>query len=167
MLRLRPLTALDEEAFVAGHCAMAEEGFRFALWWEDGLLWEDYLALLDQKRRGLGLGVREVPTALLAADVDGEIVGRASLRFSLNGSLAREGGHIGYGVLAPYRRRGYATAILRDSIEIVEGFGIRPVLVTCNETNVGSVVVIERCGGVFDSTVENDDGVRVRRYWVG
>ena len=102
----------------------------------------------------------------LAAVVAGQVVGRTSIRHSLNEILAREGGHIGYSVLRDYRRRGYATEILRQSIVIARAVGADRVLVTCDDDNIGSATVIERCGGVIDSVTTSEDGRLVRRYWV-
>ena len=39
-------------------------------------------------------------------------------------------------------------------------------LVTCDDDNVGSATVIERCGGVLASKGEASDGTRIRRYWI-
>ena len=81
--------------------------------------------------------------------------------------LAREGGHIGYAVVPEHRRRGYATEILRQSLVIARAAGVDRVLVTCDDDNVGSATVIERCGGVFDSLVaRSGDGTLCRRYWI-
>jgi predicted acetyltransferase len=108
-----------------------------------------------------------VPTTFLVADVGGEIVGRTSIRHELNEFLAREGGHIGFGLVAKHRRRGYGTEILRQSLVIARAVGIDRVLVTCDDDNVGSAAVIERCGGVFDSLVEPTEGrTLTRRYWI-
>ena len=79
---------------------------------------------------------------------------------------AQWGGHIGYAVRPAFRRRGFATEILRQSLEITESLGIRRVLVTCNAVNVASARVIERCGGVLESIVPGEDGsMPKRRYW--
>ena len=86
--------------------------------------------------------------AFLVAEVAGQLVGRTSIRHELNEFLAREGGHIGYGVVAEHRHRGYATAILRISLIIARAVGIDRVLVTCDEDNVGSAAVIERLAHV-------------------
>ena len=73
-----------------------------------------------------------------------------------------------FSVRPAYRRRGFATEILRQSLVIARSVGIDHVLVTCDEENLGSSTVIERCGGVFDSVAKKDDGSgSVRRYWVG
>ena len=77
------------------------------------------------------------------------------------------GGHIGYGVRPASRRRGYATGILRQSLQVAGALGIGRVLITCDEDNLASAAVIERCGGLLDSTVPGEAGARAkRRYWV-
>jgi predicted acetyltransferase len=165
-VRLRPLLPGDEEPFRAAHEAMRADGFEFGLGLDGAASWTGYLDMHRAARRGRDLPPGRVPATFLVADVDGEIVGRTSIRHELNEFLAREGGHIGYGVLHPYRRRGYATEILAQSLVIARAEGIDRVLVTCAEDNLGSIEVIERCGGRFDSVIDGDDGVRTRRYWI-
>lgn len=165
-LVLRPLRLDDEAAFREGHAAMASEGFTFGLWFDERTSFPDYVRLLERRSRGLDLAGGLVPSTFLVADVSGEIVGRTSIRHRLNEFLAREGGHIGYGVLPGHRRRGYATEILRRSLEVTDGLGIGRVLVTCDDGNLASASVIERCGGVLDSHATGEGGTRLRRYWI-
>jgi predicted acetyltransferase len=80
--------------------------------------------------------------------------------------LAGVGGHIGYGVRPGYRRRGYATALLRAGLDVARDRGIDPALVTCDDDNLGSATVIERCAGVLDSVVEVPSGPPKRRCLV-
>jgi predicted acetyltransferase len=165
-LRLRPLGPDDEAAFVDAHRALAAEGFTFGFEYQPGGPWADYLCRIDNMRRGVGLPLGWVPMTFLVAVVGGRIVGRASIRHELTDDLRREGGNIGYCVLAGCRRRGYATEILRQSLVVIRALGIGRVLITCDDDNVGSATVIEQCGGVFDSLSRSDDGQPVRRYWI-
>ena len=165
-LRLRPLRREDEDAFVAAHRAMDGEGFAFGLFWDDDSDWLAYLEALDRQHRSIDIPPDRVAATFLVAEVGGVIVGRTSIRHALNDFLANEGGHIGYGVLRAHRRRGYATEILRQSLIIARAEGVDRVLVTCDDDNIGSATVIERCGGVLDSKGEASDGTRIRRYWI-
>lgn len=94
--------------------------------------------------------------------VDGrEYLGRIAVRHRLTPGLLELGGHIGYDVRPPARRRGHATAMLLAVLPVARELGISSALVTCDEDNAASRKVIERCGGVF----EDQRGVKLR-YWV-
>lgn len=128
--------------------------------------WAEYLAVLDADQRGELFTDDGVAATFLVAEAEGNIVGRASIRHALNDFLAHEGGHIGYAVRPAFRRRGYATAILEQSLVIARALGVTDVLVTCDNDNVGSAAVIEGCGGVLDSVVTSRSGAPMRRYWI-
>ncbi|MGV8968629.1 MAG: GNAT family N-acetyltransferase [Cellulomonas sp.] len=129
--------------------------------------WPDYLARLDRQRRGLDLPTGFVPATYLIADADGDVVGRVSIRHELNEFLADVGGHIGYGVRPAYRRRGYATQMLRQALKLAHSIGIERALVTCDRDNVASAATIERCGGVIDETAPRTHSPeQSRRYWI-
>lgn len=165
-LSLRPLREDDEAVFRAGHDAIAAEGHVFGLGLDDAPSWTAYLESLTNARHGVGLPDGFVPSTVLVADVDRVIVGRVSIRHQLNDFLAHEGGHIGYVVLAQHRRQGYATEMLRTSLQITSDLGITRVLVACDDDNLVSARVIERCGGVLENVVEGRTGVAKRRYWI-
>jgi predicted acetyltransferase len=165
-LRLRPFMAGDEQAARAAHATMAEEDFSFLLGWSPHEPWAAYLHRLREMRHGRELPPGWVPSAFLAVDVGGELIGRASIRYELNDFLANFGGHIGYGVLVPHRRRGYATEILRQTLIIARAEGVARVLVTCDEDNLGSATIIERVGGVLADIRVDPDGTPKRRYWI-
>jgi predicted acetyltransferase len=166
-LRLRPPTVDDEAEVRAAHDAlMRSDRYPFCLFWRHGMSWTEYVDLLERYRRGEGLTDGMVPSTFLVAEVDGTIVGRASLRHRLSPSLERDGGHVGYGVLPAHRRRGHATTILQQSLVILRSLGVGDVLVTCDDGNVGSATVIERCGGKLDSVIRLDSGSQNRRYWI-
>ena len=129
--------------------------------------WAEYVDRVAGYSRNENVVDGRVPATFLVAEVDGTIVGRTSIRHGLNDHLARWGGHIGYGVRPAFRRRGYATEILRRSLEVARDVGLTEALVVCYDDNVGSAAVIERCGGVFDRVVLAEDGTTLmRHYWV-
>jgi len=166
-LRLRPYRVDDESAALAAHEALLADEFHFLLGWVTPMTWSGFLTVLEDQRHGRNLSDEQVRAVQLVADVDGEFVGRASIRFSLNEFLALTGGHVGYAVVPSQRRNGYASEILRQALVILRGDGIEKVLVTCDEVNVGSISVIENCGGVFEYTVPaRDGGTGIRRYWI-
>ena len=163
MLTLRPPGPGDEDVARAAQAVLQAEGFDFGFL-APGERWPDHLAGLERGRLGLDLAPGRVPATFLYADVDGQVVGRASVRHALTDQLLRLGGHIGYAVLPPFRRRGYGTEILRQSLVVARAEGVGRVLVTCDDDNLGSIAVIERCGGRRDVEWPGDDGTR--RYWI-
>lgn len=165
-LRLRPPAPGDEAAVRAAHADLATEDFSFALDYEEGMDWAEYLGLLEAQRTDRGLPPDRVPATFLVADVDGRVVGRASVRHRLNDWLRHEGGHIGYAVVPAERRKGHATEILRQALIVARAAGVGDVLVCCDEGNVGSSTVIVGAGGEYESTVEGTTGHRVERYWI-
>jgi predicted acetyltransferase len=100
--------------------------------------------------------------------VDGRrIIGRSKLRHWLTPALEHEGGHIGYGIRASARRKGYGTLILRLTLERAKIFGLHRVLVTCDTDNTGSAKIIEKNGGrLAGRVVSNRTGKQVSQYWI-
>jgi predicted acetyltransferase len=167
-LRLRPYGADDEAAAVAIHESMLSDHFHFLLDWESLKSWSAFLRSNDEQRQGLNPSTYRVRGVQLCAFVDGELVGRASLRFELNEFFAERGGHVGYGVAPAHRRKGYATEILRQALIILRAEGVERVLVTCDNENIGSARVIEENGGVFESVLPpvESDPIETCRYWI-
>lgn len=165
-LFLRPFTVDDEREALAAHEELEADDFEFLLEDRDGS-WADYIARLDEISRGVNLAPDRVPADLLAAEVDGQLVGRSSIRHTIENHefLSEFGGHIGYAVRPAFRKQGYATAILRLSLARARELGIEQALITCDDSNSGSAATIERCGGVFERITMFQDMPR-RRYWV-
>ena len=126
-----------------------------------------YLNILRESKEGVNLPEGNVPSTSLFAFKGSEIIGKVSIRHTLNQYLENAGGHIGYGVLPNYRGQGYATQMLRESLRYCQKLGLKKVLVTCDETNLGSVKVIEKNGGVFENFFDpKDTGPRKMRFWI-
>lgn len=158
----------EEEEFLRAHRLTSPEVPRFIQYYREGMPFRRYLEVLREQELGVNLPLNHVPSTFLFAFVDDRIVGRASIRHSLNDFLYRLGGHIGYVVVPEFRRRGYATEILRQSLLVARNkFDIRRVLVTCDDDNIGSIRTIEKNGGVLENVV-SDSALETpkRRYWI-
>jgi len=94
------------------------------------------------------------------------LVGAVNIRHRLNDYLLSRGGHIGYGVRPAFRRKGYATVILSQALQIVKHMGLEQVLVTCDKTNIGSAKTIQKNGGILESEFTEEDGNVVMRFWI-
>jgi predicted acetyltransferase len=133
----------------------------------DGEPWPAYVARMRQCRPGDDVPSGWMPSTFVVAVVAGRLVGRASIRHVLNDELLAYHGHIGYAVRPAFRRRGYATAILRRSLDVARQVDVPRALLTCDDDNIGSATVIERCGGVLENVVDGPDGAPPRRrYWI-
>jgi predicted acetyltransferase len=164
-LRLRPPRREDERLARAAHDELDDYSFFFD--YDPQEPWTRFVDRLERHRRGIDVPPDRVRAAFLLAWCGGEIVGRASIRFELNEYLAEAGGHIGYAVLPRHRGQGFATAILEQSMVVARSEGVDDVLVTCAVDNVASRLVIERCGGEYESTVfDRHEEVEKRRYWI-
>lgn len=94
-------------------------------------------------------------------------IGLLTLRTQINEQFLRSGGHIGYVIRPSRRQRGYGTALLRLGLEEARIRGLRRVLLTCAETNIGSRKVIEANGGRLENVVVIEErSAPVRRYWI-
>jgi predicted acetyltransferase len=164
---LRPLGINDEEEAIRAHQELALDDFTFLLdSFDEHESWEIYIERVNSASRDQNLPVGKVPATFLVAEVDSQIVGRVSIRHSLNEYLEQRGGHIGFGIRPEFRRQGLASEILLEALEITSGLGIEKVLVTCDDTNIASRRVIEKCGGVLENIVDLENVEKFRRYWI-
>lgn len=131
---------------------------------KEDILYEVYLEELAAKEAGHGNRVQNTNYFLI--DDDERIIGMVNIRHSLNDYLLQVDGHIGYGIRPSERRKGYATYLLSEALKVTDQVGIRSVLVTCNEDNIGSAAVIINNGGVEDASFTEPHGNVVRRFWI-
>ena len=164
-LLIRRLALTDRDDYLQAASEFAGSGFEWRAPQEPELPWGDYVATVDAWEKGESLPSGWVPVTTRVAEWDGVVAGRLSVRHELNDFLRTAGGHIGYGVRPEFRRRGIATALLREGLSIVQQVGVTAVLITCRDENYGSAAVIERCGGKFrDTVIHPVHGDRMRRY---
>lgn len=165
---LRELELTDERAFYQ----MLENwddspGFSMAFGLVEGLKFSSYLQILEDMKHDKTVPFKLVPMTGLFAFEGDVIIGKVNFRHRLNDYLLNVGGHIGYGVLAAYRGKGYATSMLKDTLVYARNFGLERVLLTCDENNLASEKVILKNGGIFESFFDPKDGSsKKKRFWI-
>ena len=101
------------------------------------------------------------------AEYQGQVVGRISIRHELNDFLRKAGGHIGYIVRPSFKRRGFATEMLRQVLSTERASSIGKVLVTCDEHNTASEKTILKNGGVFENVADlGPSRPKKKRFWM-
>ena len=106
-------------------------------------------------------------TQYLALDEQDHLVGMTNLRHYLNDYLLNYGGHIGYSVRPAERKNGYATQMLRLTLDKARERGIGKVRICCDHYNVASARTIRANGGVLeDECFDSSDGMLTQRYWI-
>lgn len=163
-LILRRVAPEDEDDVTSAVAEFEAEEGTWSYRYRPDLGWSDYVDLVHGWEDGLDLPHGFVAHADLVADVDGVVVGRSSIRYELNEFLRTLGGHIGYAVRPQFRQRGFATEILRQSLDVLRHRGVTPILVTCDDDNIASARVIEANGGVLEDVVPGVADVPKRRY---
>lgn len=83
------------------------------------------------------------------------------VRHWLTPELAESGGHIGYHVVAPWRRQGHATRMLAAGLAECRRLGLGQVLLTCDSDNEPSRKVILGNGGLPEGQKRGED-----RFWI-
>jgi predicted acetyltransferase len=116
-----------------------------------------------------GIGIPEgwVPDSTFwLVNANKKVLGAVNIRHQLTEKLFERGGHIGYGIRPTERRKGYATKILALALEEAKAIGIKKALVTCDETNIGSLKTIINNGGILDTDFIEEDGNIIKRFWI-
>ena len=165
-IQLVPPTERCRESFLRALREFRHEGLP---WWIGGDLEtveQDFAAfvakkLADAHRRTEAF----VPATHLWAVAEEQFVGRISIRHELNDALRVEGGHIGYDTVPSFRGRGVATEMLRRALPVALELGLTTVLLTCDDTNAGSIRVIEKNGGSLRETKVLDPNRPPKRYY--
>ncbi|GAB3291435.1 GNAT family N-acetyltransferase [Pseudidiomarina andamanensis] len=142
----------------------SEERYPFPLDFEH----RDFEAMLD-RIEGIRNGTR-VPDGFVQSSTfwmvaDDEIIGCTNIRHRLNAQIEYCGGHIGLSVRPSFRRQGLGIKLLQLSLEQARELGIQTAHIHCHKHNVASRAMIEACGGVFHSEI-NDNGSLVSRYLI-
>ena len=75
--------------------------------------------------------------------------------------------NIGYLVRPSKRKMGYGKILLSLALEKARDIGLKKVLVTCRNDNIGSAKVIESNDGKYENNYyDKGSGKTYRRYWI-
>ena len=133
---------------------------------ESGRVWLDHVERYSRPET-LPEGKVLATVFILVREEDDRLLGMLQLRHYLNDYLRRIAGHIGYSVRPSERRKGYAKRMLAMALPEAKALGLERVMISCHEDNEGSRRTILSNGGVFDSTVwDEEDGKMLERYWI-
>lgn len=106
-------------------------------------------------------------TLYLAIDENKKVVGAIGLRWQEVPVLMKFGGLIGYSIRPSERSKGYATKMLQLALEEFKKVNKEKVLITCKDFNIASKKVIEKNGGIYESSYYNEeDKYTYLRYWI-
>ena len=103
----------------------------------------------------------DVPSTIFWWIAGEHYLGTLVLRHELTDPLTAIGGHIGYHVVAPWRRQGHATRMLEAGLVQARSVGLTAVLLTCDPDNIASQRVILANGGREDLVIDHE-----LRYWI-
>jgi predicted acetyltransferase len=132
-----------------------------------GATFEDLIALLVAAKDPANTPPGELPYEDFWLMDGDEWIGKLTLRTTINAKYLYAGGHIGYEIRPSKRRHGFGTILLRMGLELAHERGLHQVLLTCDETNIGSRKVIEKNGGQLENAVEVEGQTALKmRYWI-
>ncbi len=132
-----------------------------------GKNFEELLLKIRKDRKGINLPKGRVPQTEYWLVEGNRYIGTISIRHRLNKILRAWGGHIGYAVRPKERQKGYGTLMLRLVKTKAKILGLNKVLLTCDETNIGSMKIIQANGGSYYGRIpETKDHPAKKRYWI-
>jgi len=149
-----------------------ENGFHSGIEKEELLnlsTFKNWLIKRDNESLGIDIPDYYVPQTTYWVENNGEIIAMGKLRHRLNDYLEIDGGHIGYGGVAPHNRNlGIGTETLRLLLQEAKAIGLPSVLITPYEHNLASRRIVEKNGGVLTQIIENpwEAGIRCCHYWI-
>lgn len=104
---------------------------------------------------------------ILLSEDEKIMIGIIDIRHRLNEYLLNFGGHIGYSIRKSCRMNGYASEMLKLTLNECIKLGLEKVLITCDKDNIGSAKVIKNNGGILENEVITEDNKEiVQRYWI-
>ena len=168
-LELRKLRIEDKDSFrdAVYDFSKLDSDMTFAFQYEKAVCFKEYVEIVNSWPEGKNLLATYVPNTFFVGIVKGKVIGRLSIRHKLNDFLKQIGGHIGYCVIPSQQKHGYATEMLKQSLDYARLLGLDKVLITCDTDNIGSMNVIKNNDGVYENTSDDPNlKIQKNRYWI-
>ena len=112
-----------------------------------------FIRMLDDCEHGIVDKRFSSTTSYFVVNNYGKLIGATSLRHYLTLEGFQTWGHIGYGVRPSERSKGYATQMLKMTIDQAREKKIYKLLLSAYEQNIASCKIIEKCGGILENKV--------------
>ncbi|MBR3198717.1 MAG: GNAT family N-acetyltransferase [Bacilli bacterium] len=132
---------------------------------------ENFLKEVEEKKQGIGNdGVKEIFYWFMEGD---KIIGAGGIR--LNPEVDERTkiycGHIFYQIVPSKRKQGYGTILCHLLLKKMQELGFKEAIITCFDTNKGSIKIIEQNSGefiekIYDIEEKNERFKITRRYKV-
>lgn len=149
------------------------EGSRIAPWplhlkYHTKECFSEMITRVEEVERGENLGEYASSTTYwLYDDEKNKLLGASNLRHYLTKEGLKLWGHIGYGIRPSERKKGYATQLLKLTMQEAKNKNIDKVLLGAYTGNIGSWKVMEKCKGKLENIdIEEETGLPVKRYWI-
>ncbi|MGT2960549.1 GNAT family N-acetyltransferase [Streptococcus caballi] len=161
---LEQLTDYKKEFEVSGEHMHGNAGL---IYFDDLTDWLNYVAV---NKAGQNLPSNRIPASafICIRESDAKMIGICNIRHNLDlPHVFNVMGHIGYSIAPSERHKGYGKEQLRLALIEASKLGIDRVLVTCEESNIGSEKTILANGGVYENTYHDEsDGSNMKRFWI-
>jgi len=162
---VRPDLSL-KDSYLRGLAEFQREGLPWLMDLDAAALAQDFQPYVDKLLQAAFLRTSIlVPETILWAVSGDDYVGRISIRHELNDNLRLMGGHIGYDTVPSFRGQGFASQMLAQALPVARDLGLKEVLLTCDDTNVASIKVIEKNGGLLKETKLLATNKPAKRYY--
>ena len=130
---------------------------------------EEFLKEIEDKKQGIGNeGIKEIFYWFMEDD---KIIGSGSIRLNpeIDEYTEKVCGHLFYQIIPSKRGKGYGTILCHLLLEKMKELGFKEALISCFDSNIGSIKIIENNGGQFieyyiDENEQNPEYRKNRRY---
>ncbi len=130
---------------------------------------DEYLKRMNNLKEGIDNdGVKE--TFYWFID-NNKIIGSGSIRLNpeINKEWETYAGHIFYQIIPSERKKGYGKLLCHLLLKEMQNLGFKEAIISCYDSNIGSIKIIESNGGELIENVSGDgspnsEEIKTRRY---